>query len=142
MVSLKALVLFAMVAIFGAICAFAQRSEPTRPSEVAEKPKRVFGPYEAITFNPSVIHDVKVDNEGNVFLQLRPEFKDKELVVKISNEKFGSYRTWWHDGLELVSPANAGKSPMGWTDRVQVKARYIEYWMDGQVFLHLMRTDG
>ena len=142
MVSLKSLVLFAIVAIFGAISASAQLSEPTRPSEVSAKPKRVFGPYEAITFNSSIIHDVKVDNEGNVFLQLLPECKDNELVVKISNEKFGSYRTWWHGGLELVSPANVGKSPMGWTDRVQTKARYIEYWMDGQVFLHLMLADG
>lgn len=141
MVSLRALVLFALIAAFGAISASAQLSEPTRPSEAPAKSKRVFGPYEAITFNASIINDVKVDKEGNVFLQLLPEHKDKQLVVKISNEKFAGYRAWWHGGLELVSPAFSGKSPMGWTDRVQTKARYIEYWMEGQVFLHLMLAD-
>ncbi len=88
-----------------------------------------------------VVRDVKVDKELNVYLQLYPAHKDKELVVKISNERFSSYREWVHGGLELVSPANAGKTPYGWTDWVQSKARYIEYWMDGEIFLHLKRTD-
>jgi hypothetical protein len=101
----------------------------------------VFGPDQAIAINRGVVRDVKVDKELNVYLQLYPAHKDKELVVKISNERFSSYREWVHGGLELVSPANAGKTPYGWTDWVQSKARYIEYWMDGEIFLHLKRTD-
>ena len=101
----------------------------------------MFGPYVAITLNSQIVRDVKVDKEQNIFLQLNPSHKDKELVVKISNERFAGYRKWWHGKLELVSPANAGKEPMGWTDRVQSKAKYIEYWMDGDVFLHLKRVD-
>jgi len=82
-----------------------------------------------------------VDKELNVFLQLYPKYKDKEIVVKISNQKFAGYRAWWHGGLELVSPAHAGKQPFGWTDRVQTQSTYIEYWMDGEIFLHLKRID-
>jgi len=133
--------LFLIACLLG-ISASAQVSDPTRPgSAQEEKKKRVFGPYEALSFNDAVLRDVKVEADGNIFLQLRPDHKDKELVVKISNSKFADYRAWWHGGLELVSPANAGKLPLGWTDRVQTKSRYIEYWMDGQVFLHLMLTD-
>jgi len=108
----------------------------------AGRPGGTFGPYRALTLNQSILRDVKVDKEGSVFLQLYPEHKDKEIVVKISNEKFDSYRKWWHGGYELVSPAKAEKPPYGWTDWVQTKAKYIEYWMDGEVFLHLARIDG
>jgi len=134
-----------------AACAIAlhgqQRSEPLRPqgvtgnAEQTQEPMPVFGPYQAIAINRGVVRDVKVDKEMNVYLQLYPEHKDKELVVKISNERFAGYRNWFHGGKELVSPANAGKTPYGWTDWVQSKAKYIEYWMDGTIFLHLKRTD-
>ena len=103
--------------------------------------KRRIGPYEAITYNAKILRDVKFDSDGNVYLQLFPEYKEKELVVKISNEQFGSYRQWWHGGYELVSPANQGKEPYGWTDYVNTAANYIEYWMDGEVFLHLKRVN-
>ncbi len=120
-------------------------SEPRRPGAPQSEPVRdampEFGPYVAIAINRDVVRDVRVDDELNVHLQLNPAFKDKELVVKISNERFSSYREWDHGGLTLVSPANAGKPPYGWTDWVQVKAKYIEYWMDGEIFLHLKRTD-
>lgn len=119
-------------------------SEPRRPgqgTDVQQDEMPVFGPYRAIGINREVVRDVKVDNELNVYLQLFPAHKDKELVVKISNERFASYREWVYGGLELVSPANAGKTPYGWTDWVQSKAKYIEYWMDGEIFLHLKRMD-
>lgn len=122
------------------------RSESLRPQGSSEKgivheSKLFYGPYQAIAINRGIVRDVKVDKEMNVFLQLFPEHKDKELVVKISNERFAGYRNWVHGSLELVSPANAGKTPYGWTDRLQAKAKYIEYWMEGSIFLHLKRTD-
>ena len=120
--------------IFGASPAFAGED----PEAIA-KPR--FGPYEARVMNCEIVRDVKVDAELNVWLQLEIPYKDKELTVRISNEPGRSYRKWWHDQYDLVSPANAGKEPLGWTDRVQVKARFIEYWMDGQMFLHLERVD-
>ncbi|MCH6256904.1 hypothetical protein MLD52_10120 [Puniceicoccaceae bacterium K14] len=103
----------------------------------AEGSQKSFGPYETITFNEEVLQDVKVDKEGNILLQLNPDFKDREIVVKISNQLFKNYREWWHGELELVSPAHNGKAANGWTDRVKTQANFIEYWMDGDIFLHL-----
>lgn len=100
-----------------------------------------FGPYEALTYNQSIVRDVKVQADGNIYLQLFPDYKERELVVKISNGYFSSYRQWWHGGYELVSPANQGKEPYGWTEYVNTAASYIEYWMDGEVFLHLKRVN-
>ncbi|MEM9158515.1 MAG: hypothetical protein AAGB46_05650 [Verrucomicrobiota bacterium] len=139
---MKTLSLFAFgfFSVLGLSALQAQTAEPRRPAdESTEAP--TFGPYVAISINSNIVRDVKVDKEENVFLQLYPAHKDKELIVKISNERFASYRNWWHGKRELVSPANAGKQEYGWTDRVQSKAKYIEYWMDGDVFLHLRRVD-
>lgn len=141
----KSPVVAATLLCISSIAIFGQSiSEPRRPSKGKEEQRNempVFEPYEAIAINREVVRDVKVDKELNIYLQLFPAHKDKELVVKISNERFSGYREWVHGGLELVSPANAGKTPYGWTDWVQSKAKYIEYWMDGEIFLHLKRAD-
>lgn len=103
---------------------------------------KVFGPFEALTFNAKVLRDVKyVPDEKNVYLQLFPEFKDKEIIVKLSNDFYANYREWAHGGFELVSPAGQGKPAYEWTDFVNTSANYIEYWMDGEVFLHLKRVN-
>lgn len=104
--------------------------------------QKQYGPFEALTFNASILRDVKyVAEENNVYLQLLPDHKEKEITVKLSNGYFASYREWAHGGYELVSPANQGKTPYGWTDFVNTSASYIEYWMDGEVFLHLKRVN-
>lgn len=103
---------------------------------------KVFGVFEAITFNAEVLRDVKyVPDENNVYLQLFPEYRDKEIVVKLSNDFYANYREWTHGGYELVSPAGQEKLAYAWTDFVNTSANYIEYWMDGEVFLHLKRVD-
>ena len=100
-----------------------------------------FGVYRALVMNRVIVTDVKVDDELNTYIKLNPEYRMKEIRVKISNFDKSGYREWDYGGFELVSPANAGRPPYGWTDWVQVRAKYIEYWMDGELFLHLMRTD-
>lgn len=101
-----------------------------------------FGPYEALTFDASILRDVKyVPEADELYLQLLPEHAEKELTVKLSNDYFASYRQWHHGGYELVSPANQGKTPYGWTDWITTSAPYVEYWMDGEVFLHLRRVE-
>ena len=145
MKSIPLCIVLVMACVVGSITYGQNRSEPLRPQTSADAVTRdsmpVYGPYQAIAVNRGIIRDVRVDKELNIFLQLNPEHKNKELVVKISSERFAEYRNWVHGGLELVSPANAGKTAYGWTDRVQTKAKYIEDWMDGSIFLHLKRTD-
>lgn len=111
------------------------------PELAGESEPRRIGPYEAITFNQAVVRDARFDDNGSVYLQLQPAHKGKELVVKISNDYFASYRPWLDGSFELVSPAGQTKADYGWTDHVNTAARYIEYWMDGAVFLHLKRAD-
>ena len=100
-----------------------------------------FGPYEAITINSDVIRGVKVEETGEIWLLLNPTYRERELIVKISNEKGAGYREWHHGGLELVSPADQGKQANQWTDWIKVSAPYSEYWMSGQLVLHLKKVE-
>ena len=123
-------------------------ASPSRQPQKEEEPKgekkeetRRIGPYRALTFDEAVLQEVVYRKEDNtVWLRLRPEVRNKEIVVKISNQKFANYRKWLdRDGYELVSPANSGKEPNALTDWLQTRAPYIEYYMEGELFLHLKR---
>jgi hypothetical protein len=100
-----------------------------------------FGPYEALLINSDVIRGVKVEESGEIWLLLNPDYRERELVVKISNEEGASYREWHHGGYELVSPPDQGKQANQWTDWIKVNAPYIEYWMSGQLVLHLKKVE-
>lgn len=100
-----------------------------------------FGPYEALTINSDVIRGVKVEENGEVWILLNPAYKERELRVKISNEKGAGYRKWHHGTFELVSPADQGKQANEWTDWVLTESRYIEYWMSEELILHLKKVE-
>lgn len=100
-----------------------------------------FGPYEALTINGDVIRGVKVEDNGEVWLLLNPDYRERELVVKISNGNQTGYRTWSNGTHELVSPANQGKQANAWTDWILTEARFIEYWMSDRLILHLEKVE-
>ena len=100
-----------------------------------------FGPYEALTINSDIIRGVKVDEDQKIWLLLNPTYLDREIIVKISSEKSAGYREWHHGGYELVSPAGQDKKANQWTDWVQVKSPYIEYWMSNKLILHLKKVE-
>ncbi|NBD38936.1 MAG: hypothetical protein GVY10_10235 [Verrucomicrobia bacterium] len=108
-------------------------------SAIAENPR--FGPYEAIEINPDVIRGVKVDDENRIWLLLNPKYKEKELVLRISNRKGAGYRDFENGKKELISPANQGKRAHAWTDWLRTEAAYVEYWMDGRKVLHLKKVE-
>ncbi len=99
-----------------------------------------FGPYEALSINSDVIRGVKVDEGGKIWLLLNPVYKERELVVKISNLPGESYRKWFNGSEELVSPADQGKQANEWTDWIETQSSYIEYWMGDQLVLHLKKV--
>tara|TARA_Y100000588_G_scaffold393012_1_gene507168 strand:- start:1586 stop:2497 length:912 start_codon:yes stop_codon:yes gene_type:complete len=108
--------------------------------EIENEPPR-FGPYCALVMDRTVIRDVKVDEDMNTCIKLDPKFRKDEIRVKISNFNKAGYREWDYKGFELVSPAEAGRPQGAWTDWIKVDAKFVEYWMESSLILHLMRTD-
>ncbi len=119
-----------------------ERTRATVTPAKEKEPKRI-GPYRALTYDEEILQEVVYrESDNTVWLRLRPEKRNEEIVVKISNQKFANYRKWFTtDDFELVSPANSGKQPNALTDWLTTQARFIEYSMNGDLFLHLERVE-
>lgn len=102
--------------------------------------KTEFGPYVAISRNADIVKDVKVAENGRIYLLLNPDYKEKEIVLKNSTSLKSGYRKWFTGEYELVSPANQGKAPGEYTDWVETTGNYIEYYMDDALILHLAKS--
>lgn len=110
------------------------------PASTAPAPR--FGPYEALTFDKTVLADVKVDDKGDIFLMLQPDHIAAQLTIRISMQKGAGYRKWFTGDETLVAQQNTtGRTAGVWSDRVQTSATYIEYWAGGKCFLHLKKID-
>lgn len=117
----------ATIALFLGLISFAQ----------AEEPKTEFGPYVALSRDTNIVRNVKVEDNGRIYLLLNPDFKEKEIILKNSTSLKAGYRKWFTGEEELVSAANQGKAPNEYTDWVTTTGNYIEYYMDGKLILHL-----
>ncbi|MBD5782256.1 hypothetical protein IEN85_22345 [Pelagicoccus sp. NFK12] len=101
--------------------------------------KTEFGPYVALTRDANIVQDVKVEENGRIYLLLNPDFKEKEIILKNSSALKSGYRKWFNGEFELVSPANQGKAPGEYTDWVTTSGNYVEYYMEGKLILHLAK---
>lgn len=124
--------------IFLATAAFSEISAKD-PQGVRPHPK--FGPYEAIVIDPDVVKGVRVDDERRIHLLLAPETAEKELHLRISTGRGAGYRKWFTGEEVFVAPPNPDRQRGEWTDWIRTESNYIEYWMDGKLFLHLRRID-
>ncbi len=108
-------------------------------SHAQDAAKTEFGPYVALSRDANIVHDVKVEENGRIYLLLNPNFKEKEITLKNSSANKSGYRKWHNGEFELISPANQGKAPGEYTDWVTTSGNYIEYYMDGKLILHLAK---
>ena len=113
------------------------------PFASAQDANPVFGYYEAIVYDTTMLQGVKVNEQtGDVFIMFQPDKTDTQLTLKISNAEGAQYRKWFTDEEVPVAQENHGRAPNTWTDRVQTSANYIEYHANGKIFLHLKRLKG
>jgi hypothetical protein len=109
----------------------------------AEKPAHpVFGNYEAIVYDATMLQGVRVDPNGDIFLMFQPDKRDAQVHIRISMAEGAQYRKWFNGEEDLVAQENAFREPNTWTDRVQTTANYIEYRAGDHLFLHLKKLKG
>ncbi len=106
----------------------------------AEEPQTRFGPYVALVRDANIVKDVKVTETGRIYLLLNPDYREREIILKNSSGNKDGYRKWFNGEYELVSPAGQSKAPNEYTDWVETTGTYVEYYMDGQLILHLYKT--
>lgn len=109
----------------------------------AEQPAHpVFGNYEAIVYDASMLQGVRVDPNGDIFLMFQPDKRDAQVKIRISMAEGAQYRKWFNGDDELVAQENGFREANTWTDRVQTSANYIEYRAGDHLFLHLKKIKG
>lgn len=102
-----------------------------------ERPR--FGPWVALEMDRSAMEDVKYDSENRVWLKLTEAASNKAMTIKLSNRYKESYRPFSDGSMEMNLPANRGNAVGQWSDWLRTSAAYMEYWIDGQLVLHLKR---
>ncbi len=125
--------LVSVVAFTIASTALAQKSDSPESEET-------FAPYVALVRNKEIVKDVKVEENGRIYLLLNPDYKEKEIILKNSNGNKSGYRKWFNGEYELVSAANQGKAANEYTDWVVTSGNYVEYYLDGSLILHLKKA--
>jgi hypothetical protein len=94
------------------------------------------GQFVILTQNDSIVSGIRTDAE-NVWLKFTPDYRSEIVTVRISDQNRAAYRFWFNGEQDLVSGGE--RSMEIWTDRVQTKANYIEYWVGDELVLQLQR---
>ncbi len=125
--------ILSILAVMVATATYAQNGGPNQAEET-------FGPYVALVRNKEIVKDVKVEENGRIYLLLNPKYKEKEIILKDSAGNKSGYRKWFNGEYELVSPANQGKAANEYTDWVVTSGNYVEYYLNGDLILHLKKA--
>lgn len=92
--------------------------------------------FNILAQDEAVVKEVRSEG-GNVWIKLAPIHLADSITLRISNQNRDSYRKWFNNENDLVSAGFRGKNV--WSDRVQTSAKYIEYWYNDVLVLHLER---
>lgn len=88
-----------------------------------------------------VVEDVFV--QGNdIYVKVNRAYWEESFTVKISDENMADYRTWFSGEEEMTVKVYRSQSEnrQGYTYRVNTTAKYVEYWMNGNLVFHLERV--
>ena len=99
-----------------------------------------FGPFTALKMDQRVVEGVVVDGD-DLYVKVAQGFWGASFTVKISNQNGADYRKWSGDQTERV--VKVYQSPkankQGHTYRINTSAKYIEFYTEGNLVLHLER---
>ena len=101
---------------------------------------QTFGDFSAIKMDKDVVEDVFT--QGNdIYLKINKAYWGATFKVKISNDNMSGYRQWSSGDEEMAVKVyqSQRQNRQGYTYRVNTAAKYVEYWMDGKLVLHLER---
>lgn len=99
----------------------------------------VFGEFAALYLDESIVEDVMSQGD-DVRVKLKADMQHLLITVRISNQEGDVYRDWYSGGKDLIIKVYQYGERKGETYRVNTTAPYIEYWANGQMFLHLKRV--
>ncbi|MGD2126497.1 MAG: hypothetical protein PVG99_10475 [Desulfobacteraceae bacterium] len=100
-----------------------------------------YGPFSAIKMDSEVVVDVLAE-ANDIYVKVAESYWDADFTVKISNDYMTSYRQWLSGAWEMPVKVYRShkRNKQGYTYRINTAAKFVEYWMDGRLVLHLERV--
>lgn len=92
--------------------------------------------FDILDRDESIVSAVRTEGD-NIWIKLTKDHLNDVITVRISNKNRDLYRTWFHGKADLISSGFRGNGT--WSDRVQTKANFVEYWLEDKLVLHLER---
>ncbi len=127
--------------IFG-VCSLTVHSsdDSGEPPASKEEMAMTAGPFEVLLIDIDFLQDVSYQND-RIYLKRQVNRRTEAITLRASMLNGEAYRKWFNGEYDLVSPANSGHAPNGWSDWVETTANYVEYWVGDKKVLHLRRIN-
>jgi hypothetical protein len=98
------------------------------------------GDFTALFTDRNVVEDVFIQGD-DIYVKVDKAHWEENFTVKISNQYRADYRTWFsgNEEMDVKVYRSQRENRQGYTYRVNTTARYVEYWTNGKLVLHLER---
>ena len=112
------------------------------PALALAQDSTVYWPFTVLSVNEAIVQDVVIEGD-DIYVKISEDHWDIDVTVKLSNEYMESYRTWLNGGMEMPIKVyrSQQRNKQGHTYRINTSAKFVEYWYNGELILHLERLE-
>ena len=112
------------------------------PALALAQDSTVYWPFTVLSVNEAIVQDVVIEGD-DIYVKISEDYWDIDVTVKLSNEYMESYRTWLNGGMEMPIKVyrSQKRNKQGHTYRINTSAKFVEYWYNGELILHLERLE-
>ena len=102
----------------------------------------IYWPFTVLSVNETIVEDVVIEGD-DIYVKVSQDFWDIYVTVKLSNEYMEGYRSWLNGDMEMPIKVyrSQKRNKQGHTYRINTSAKFVEYWYNGELILHLERLE-
>jgi len=112
------------------------------PALAQAQDSTIYWPFTVLSVNEAIVKDVVIEGD-DIYVKVNEDYWDIDVTVKLSDEYMESYRSWLNGDMEM--PVKVYRSQVrnkqGHTYRINTSAKFVEYWYNGELILHLERLE-
>ena len=112
------------------------------PALALAQDSTIYWPFTVLSVNEAIVQDVVIEGD-DIYVKISEDYWYIDVTVKLSNEYMESYRTWLNGGMEMPIKVyrSQKRNKQGHTYRINTSAKFVEYWYNGELILHLERLE-
>ncbi len=112
------------------------------PALAQAQDSTIYWPFTVLSVNEAIVEDVAIEGD-DIYVKLKEDHWDIDVTVKLSNEYMEGYRSWLNGDMEMPIKVYRSdvRNKQGYTYRINTSAKFVEYWANGELILHLERLE-